>query len=229
MPAVGGLGGFSIQAIGAGPVLKGAGGVGGGTGSGGGNFVGQGEGQGFASRGQGMRQAAVGTGGTKASERAVAAALDWIARHQNLNGSWSLQAYQHRCKDSTCSGPGGSTSDAAATAFALLPFFGAGQTHMSKGPYQKTIYTGIQWLIMNQKNTGSYAPGTGSAEMYSHGLCTIAMCEAYGLTYDSRLRDSAEAAVNYIVSGQDPNTGGWWYTHRQPGGDTSVFGWQLMA
>jgi hypothetical protein len=65
--------------------------------------------------------------------------------------------------------------------------------------------------------------------MYSHGLATIALCEAYGMTGDRTLRGPAQAALHFIEIGQDPQTGGWWYTHRQPGGDTSVFGWQVMA
>src|SRR3954453_23692544 len=64
--------------------------------------------------------------------------------------------------------------------------------------------------------------------MYSHGLATIAMCEAYGLTSDPTLKASAQLAVNYIVTAQDRAGGGWRYAPRQAG-DTSVTGWQLMA
>src|SRR5262245_12974878 len=64
--------------------------------------------------------------------------------------------------------------------------------------------------------------------MYSHGLATIAMCEAFGLTSDPSLKASAQAAINFIVSAQDEKSGGWRYSPRQ-GGDTSVVGWQVMA
>jgi hypothetical protein len=73
--AVGRLGEFSAQAVGAGSVGKSSDVIGGGTENGGGNILGESEGQGFASRGQGKRQAVLGTGGTKATERSVAAAL----------------------------------------------------------------------------------------------------------------------------------------------------------
>jgi hypothetical protein len=64
--------------------------------------------------------------------------------------------------------------------------------------------------------------------LYAHGLATIAICEAYGLTADPMLKPHAQAALNYIVRAQDPQGGGWRYTPRTPG-DTSVVGWQVMA
>ena len=64
--------------------------------------------------------------------------------------------------------------------------------------------------------------------MYSHGLATITLCEAYGLTHSKIIGKSAQAAVNFIQSAQHPGTGGWRYTPGQEG-DTSVVGWQVMA
>ena len=64
--------------------------------------------------------------------------------------------------------------------------------------------------------------------MYSHGLATIALCEAYGMTKDSRLGIAAQAAINFIESGQN-REGGWRYSHGSDDSDTSVFGWQVMA
>jgi hypothetical protein len=64
--------------------------------------------------------------------------------------------------------------------------------------------------------------------MYAHGLATIAMCEAYGMTSDPRLKSSAQRALNYVARAQDSAGGGWRYAPRTPG-DLSVTGWQLMA
>ena len=65
-----------------GPAVKGKGGVGVGMGTG--THPGSGgERLGFGGRGSGSRKAMLGSGGgTKQSERAVAAALNWLARHQ---------------------------------------------------------------------------------------------------------------------------------------------------
>jgi hypothetical protein len=64
--------------------------------------------------------------------------------------------------------------------------------------------------------------------MYGHGLASIALCEAYGMTKDTGLAEPAQLAVNFIVYAQDEVGGGWRYTPKQAG-DTSVLGWQLMA
>ena len=87
-----GLGGFDIRGIGAGPAVKGRGGVGVGVGAG--THPGSGgDGWGFGGRGSGSRKACLGSGGgTKQSERAVAAALNWLARHQLPSGGWGLAA-----------------------------------------------------------------------------------------------------------------------------------------
>jgi hypothetical protein len=66
--------------------------------------------------------------------------------------------------------------------------------------------------------------------MYTHGLATICMCEAYGLSRDKALGESAQKAINFICAAQNPARGGWHYqgTPDEPG-DTSVVGWQIMA
>ena len=222
-----GMGGFDVKGVGLGPVYHATGGgVGSGKGTGKNPGAG-GSGTGFGSRG--MKRGMLGSGGgTKQSERAVAAALAWLARHQNPDGSWSID-YHARCSGPGCTGPGSSNAPGAATAMALLPFLAAGQTHETKGPYKAKIYAGITWMISHQLPTGDLSVTGGQTQMYSHGLATIMLCEAYGMSHDKRLEGPAKAALHFIEAGQDQQTGGWWYTHRQPGGDTSVFGWQCMA
>ncbi len=190
-----------------------------------------GDGNGFGARGdKDARRAMVGGyGGTKASERAVAAALNWFARHQNPDGSWGLAGFSNMCKGDACRGPGASkNADTAATAMALLPFLAAGQTHFTKGPYRATVQNGLNWLIRTQKQNGDLRNGSN---MYTHGLCAITLCEAYGLTKDSRVRLAAEGAIRFIEAGQIPATGGWHYSPFPTPtlGDTSVVGWQIMA
>jgi hypothetical protein len=168
-----------------------------------------------------------GLGNTRAADRSVGAALNWIARHQARDGSWSLDGYRTRCTDPTCSGPGMQRADAAATALALLPLLAAGHRHDRSSTYQKAVSGGLYWLVTHQKPDGELSAGS-SQRMYSHGLAAIALCEAYAMSGDARLRGAAQRAVDFIQVSQHPRTGGWRY---QPGdeGDTSVFGWQLMA
>jgi hypothetical protein len=222
-PQLGGLGGFIVKDL---PGPAGKGGVGVGAGSGDKPGVGGG-GEGFGSRGKGHREALAGSfGGTKASERAVGAALNWLHRHQTAYGKWSLD-FRHQCKNGTCSGASSFHSDEAATAMALLPFLAAGQTHKSKGPYQQTISKGLAWLIKQQTPDGCLY-GTSDQPMYAQGLATLAVCEAFGMTRDERVGTAARKAVAFIERAQHPGTGGWRYVPGTPG-DTSVTGWQIMA
>jgi hypothetical protein len=59
-------------------------------------------------------------------------------------------------------------------------------------------------------------------------MASIAVCEAYGMTRDPRLRRPAEKALAYIVDAQHDASGGWRYTPNMAA-DTSVVGWQVMA
>jgi hypothetical protein len=166
-------------------------------------------------------------GGTRRTEKAVGAALYWLAHHQMREGNWSLMNFQKMCKDKTCTGPAAQESLSAATAFGLLPFLAAGQTHAKPGPFQKTVFGGTYWLMNHQKPDGDLSAGAES-QMYSHGLATIAMCESYGMTQDKAVGACAQRAVNFIQAAQNPKSGGWRY-HPGEEGDTSVLGWQLMA
>ena len=47
--------------------------------------------------------------------------------------------------------------------------------------------------------------------MYSHGLASIAICEAYAMTRDPDLVEPAQLALNFLVYAQDPRGGGWRY------------------
>ncbi len=170
-------------------------------------------------------------GGTESSEEAVNRGLIWLAAHQHKNGHWSLNQFHEQCqgKHPNCSGAGKVRSNSAATGMALLPFLAAGHTHRS-GRYQQVVKKGIDWIVSQQKENGGLL-GTGDsahAQMYSHGIAAIALCEAYGMTEDLKLKSAAEKALDFIVKAQNQSTGGWRYLPGEAG-DTSVVGWQMMA
>lgn len=169
-------------------------------------------------------------GGSAASERSVALALKWIAEHQASDGGWNF-THTHVC-NGQCKNPG-SMSEArnGATAMALLPFLGAGQTHM-EGQYKDTVKRGLAYLVTRmQYKSGRLPHGSWwerGGRMYSHGLAAITVCEAYAMTRDPDLLQPAQLSLNYLVSAQDPRGGGWRYKP-QEAGDTSVVGWCVMA
>ncbi|MDB5311597.1 MAG: hypothetical protein JWO38_5799, partial [Gemmataceae bacterium] len=125
-------------------------------------------------------------GGNEESERAVARGLAWLSRQQKQNGSWAFD---------------GSSSDdtIAATGMALLPFLAAGETHKTGKKYAQTVDRGLKYLIANLNSAGKFN-GKG-VTMYSQGIATIALCEAYGMTKDKGfLLRPAQAAVSFIAS-----------------------------
>jgi hypothetical protein len=164
-------------------------------------------------------------GGTSESEAAVTAALEWLKRHQGASGSWSLNGFSAAGDCNGRCGSPGVESDTSATALALLPFLGAGQTHL-RGDYTVTVARGLGALMDMQGSDGDLR-GRGSGNMYAHGQATIALCEAYALTQAEKLREPAQRAVNFIVAAQH-EAGGWRYRPGEPG-DLSVVGWQMMA
>jgi len=64
--------------------------------------------------------------------------------------------------------------------------------------------------------------------MYDHAIATLALAEAAAMTGDKRYTEAARRGAAFIVAAQDPESGGWRYVPHEFG-DTSVFGWQVMA
>lgn len=191
--------------------------------------VGTASGTGFSGRGSALKSLMVQeAGGSDASEAAVAKALEWLAQRQQKDGTWN---FDHRRGPKAGKGENPGEAVAAvngATAIALLPFLGAGITH-KEGKYKQTVQAGLLALGRRMKREqvgGSFHEPEGN--MYSHGLASIVLCEAYGMTNDKTLLPFAQQALNFIVYAQDPAGGGWRYSPREAG-DTSVVGWQLMA
>ncbi len=162
-------------------------------------------------------------GGSQASEHAVVSSLRWLAEHQLPDGSWRFEHTQSGCRE--CRNPGYATTTTGATGLALLPFLGAGQTHR-EGEYRETIASGLNYLLASQRKSARGAD-LQDGTMYGQGIAAIALCEAYGLTQDPALKDAAQGAIDFIVAAQH-HEGGWRYYPNQAG-DTTVFGWQMMA
>ncbi len=180
-------------------------------------------------RRKGLREKAAATlGGSPESERAVELGLKWLAAHQHADGHWSIHAFDANCRGHRCSGTGSFEADPAATGLALLAFLGAGHTHR-EGDYRSEVARGLQWLVDQQADDGRLYVGDAQYVLfYSHGMATIALCEAYGLTHDESLREPCQRALQFITDSQHPQFGGWRYRPRFES-DTSVSGWQLMA
>jgi len=149
-------------------------------------------------------------GGGKETEEAVALGLAWLARQQKSDGSWEFDG-SHKA------------NRIAATGLCLLPFLGAGETQLDSEKYKNELSKGIAYLAAQMKEDGQF----GHGDMYEQGIATIALCEAYGMSGDEKLKQVAARAVKFIVEAQSP-IGSWGYVPRIAG-DTSIVGWQIEA
>ncbi len=157
-------------------------------------------------------------GGSERTETAVDRGLAYLAESQADDGRWDL---------AKSGGTGG--HDVAATSFALLAFYGRGERHDEECQYRQTVARGLEWLLAQQDRASGDLRGPNPQQnaMYDHGIASLAVVEAYGVTKDNALRTRAIAALEFITDSQHAE-GGWRY---QPGerGDLSVTGWYLMA
>jgi hypothetical protein len=223
-------------------------------GGGSGIFTGAGGGSskagGFAYRNGDLSGLAKRLGGSDESERAVALGLLWLKMHQSNDGRWSLDKYHTYDAKCDCrvawekevqkdrkgnpvkDGDGNVTymirpDDVSGTALGILPFLGAGHHHLSQKEEGKIVNAALRFILNRQRSDGAFGESK-TFDMYTHGLATIALCEAYGMTGDQRIREAAQKAVLFICTAQSSTKGGWRYQPRTDG-DTSVTGWQVMA
>jgi hypothetical protein len=158
-------------------------------------------------------------GGTAESEKAVALGLEWLARQQKQDGSWQFDQ-------------GSKEEVAASTGLVLQAFLGAGETHKEAKDkedvrkHTKVVAAGVAYLMKLCPINGPNA-GRMSTNMYSQGIVTTALVEAYGMTKDPVLKPYAQAAINFIQRAQGSN-GSWGYGAGS-NGDTSIVGWQVQA
>lgn len=170
-------------------------------------------------------------GGGPQTEAAIELGLEFLARNQQSDGSWTLDGFDktNRLQQNQLD------SDTAATGLAMLAYQGAGYHHR-EFKYANQLNQAVDWMIANQDEDGClYIKANNKSDnacrMYSHAIATLALTEAYGMTQDEKLVDPIKEAIRYIVETQDTAKGGWRY-FAEPGrrnSDTSVTGWMLMA
>ncbi len=176
--------------------------------------------EGFSGRSSAMKSALLRKyGGTPTTEAAVEAGLKWLVKNQRSDGSWSLTG--------SYSDGGMAENKSAATAMAINAFLGAGYTH-KEGKYADVVEYGLRFLISKQDKEGFFSNEAPSRQkMYAQALATIAVCEAYGMTGDSKLRTPAAKAIKFAEWSQS-NENAWRYEPKE-GADLSMTGWYLMA
>lgn len=156
-----------------------------------------------AGRGKGLST----FGGSKAGEEAVMRALRWLKANQDEDGSWKTV----------------DKSDPTAMAgLALLCYLAHGETPASQ-EFGQTVEKAMKYIVSKQTSEGHFGRD------YTHGICTYAISEAFGLTKIIALKDSMDKAVEVIVKGQQQGGGYDYKFAAGPRWDLSVSGWMYQA
>ncbi|MHC4778822.1 MAG: prenyltransferase/squalene oxidase repeat-containing protein [Planctomycetota bacterium] len=170
-------------------------------------------------------------GGGRHTESAVLMGLIWLKNHQNPDGLWSCRNFMFNCKKGKCTGAGSGGQgdfDIGVTGLAVMAFLGGGHTSIH-GKFQMQVEKGLTALMAHQDADGCFGTRDGSGHwIYNHAVCTLAMSEAYGLTRDKRMHSSAQRAVDFLVSCQNPYLG-WRYGVRTGENDSSCTAWAVSA
>lgn len=166
--------------------------------------------------GRADRRARAANGGETAPGLAVAAGLDWLARHQSKDGAWC--------------GEGSSEKqwDVGLTALGALALLGAGETPGGGSPHAGALDKALAWLAAQEQETGQIGPSTYEM-MYGQALATLAFAEAYGVTRAwEPWGERTKRAADFIVYVQNHGLG-WRYTPKCGSNDSSVTGWCVRA
>jgi len=147
----------------------------------------------------------------EATKKATAKALEWLAKQQNPDGSWSDGGYAH---------------NTAITGYVMLAFMSQGHLP-GQGLYGPEVSKGSTFLMASQRDDG-YLVGARGGNMYCHGMATLALSELCGQTGSDNLKPVVKKAIELIVKSQHEN-GGWRYEPAPTGADISVTIMQVMA
>ena len=147
-------------------------------------------------------------------------------------GLENLRAMQDKTEG--CWRDRGNRPNPAVTGLAVMAFLSAGHVP-GEGRYGEVVEKGIRWVLKRQRNNGLLAT-EGHQEMYQHGIATLMLAEAAGMTdadIGKDIRKGLAKAVRIILQAQrthGDDRGGWRYrVAAVDGSDISVTGWQVMA
>ncbi|RKY16495.1 MAG: hypothetical protein DRP63_05280 [Planctomycetota bacterium] len=129
---------------------------------------------------------------TVRTRKAVKAALDFLAKQQNADGSF------------------GANYQLAASSLAGLAFLGYGSNY-NYGPYRVQIQKLVEYILKIQDAEGYF--DDGQCRMHGHGYATLFLAMAYGSMPPGKrkqVKKALQKAVRITVRSQSRD-GGWYY------------------
>ena len=189
--------------------------------------IGGGEGGGgvFSSRnGYGKMKAIMKGGGSKKTESAVDAALNWLMRHQEKDGHWDKSKYGIE-KNNNGFERRKIEINSVLTGLATLAFISSGHTP-NNGKYKETVKKSVDWILQKQLPDGSFGD-TFEFSCYNNSICALVLSELAGMSPDPKYRLAAQRAIDFIVNMKNVHEGFSNYSNIPR--STSVNGWMVMA
>lgn len=160
---------------------------------------------------------------TEAQVKAVERGLDYLARYQNPDGSWTSKIgfklnnnYEYTAAD---------RGHVGVSALACMAFLAGGHTP-GRGEHGDVIDRGLDFILSCVKDDG-YITYAGT-RMYSHAFATLFLAEVYGMTHRDDVKRKLQKAVDFIVKSQNTE-GGWRYVPLARESDMSIVVCQVLA
>lgn len=174
--------------------------------------------------GSGKKKAIFRGGGSKQTESAVDAALNWLMRHQEKDGHWNRNKFG---SSENRYGFDRNKIDAniTLTGLATLAFLSAGNSP-KVGKYKDNVNKAINWILSKQLSDGSFGYSL-EFSVYQNAICAIVLAELAGMCPDQKYKIAAQRTINYLVNLKKVHRG--FSIHSGIPNSTSVNGWLLMA
>ena len=151
-------------------------------------------------------------GGTPDTEAAVAAALDWLAAHQSGDGRWVAADFGSGRETKTLGQDRGGavrTSRHGHHGACVVSVFGRQEKPITRASTGRMSSMPLEFLISSQASNGSLAGHAELfAQMYCHGMATLALAESWATSGDERLAEPVRRAIRYTLDCQ--HSGGGW-------------------
>ena len=126
------------------------------------------------------------------------AALIWLKKHQNQDGSWGADSFEQHCSSEKCQGKGKSWMTPASTGMSILANLAAGSNHQV-GRFKQQVRSALRYLRDQQQPDGGFYATENSDLLFNHLIATLAMVEAYGRTKSPLVAIPSRKGLRFLL------------------------------